>query len=302
VKYLIIGATGTMGKLVVDALRKDPENQILGMSRDEQKIGKMPKHDNVSYTIGDLRDKSRVMSVMSEGFDSVINLAALKCVDILEANPFEAVKTNVLGSQNLVQAAEANGCPKIVFTSTDKAVYPINAYGQSKAMAECIYKQYRGPCSVFRYGNILGSRGSVLHTFVNQILEKKPLTITGIYMTRFWITSDLVCKTLVEDARDFSLRNDLKIIFSKTYRIYDVAMAVSEVMARKHDPRNFEIVGFRPGEKLHETLVKNSEKYVSVNANHSAEKDFTSQDYQRYLKHEFNELIDPIIAEILGEK
>jgi UDP-glucose 4-epimerase len=301
-KYLIIGATGTMGKLVVDALRQDPENHILGMSRDEQKIGRMPKYNNVSYTIGDLRDKARVMAVMSQGFDSVINLAALKCVDILEANPMEAVKTNVLGSQNLVEAAEVNGCPKIVFTSTDKAVYPINAYGQSKAMAECIYRQYRGPCSVFRYGNILGSRGSVLHTFVDQILKKKPLTITGLYMTRFWITSDQVCKTLVKDASDLQLVNALKIIFSKTYRIYDVALAVSEIMGRKYDPRNYEIVGFRPGEKLHETLVKNSDDYIAVNADHDAEKDFTSQDYDRYEQHEFIDLIDPIVAEILGEK
>jgi UDP-glucose 4-epimerase len=140
-----------MGKLVVDALQDDPENEIVGMSRDEQKIARMPKHHNVSYTIGDLRDKNRLQTIMAQGFDSVINLAALKCVDILEANPMEAIKTNVIGSQNLVEVAEANGCPKIVFTSTDKAVYPINAYGQSKALAEGVYKQYRGPCSVFRF-------------------------------------------------------------------------------------------------------------------------------------------------------
>lgn len=300
-KFLIIGATGTMGKLVVNALRQDSENHIVGMSRDEQKIGKMPKYDNVRYTIGDIRDKNRLMTVLREGFDSVLNLAALKCVDIIEANPLEAIKTNVMGSQNLVEACEANGCPKIVFTSTDKAVYPINAYGQSKALAESIYRQYRGACSVYRYGNILGSRGSVLHTFVNQIQSKNPLSITGLYMTRFWITSDKVCEALVSDLKDLHPVNSLKVIFSKTMRIFDVAMAVAKVMGKSTEPKDYEIVGFRPGEKLFETLAASHDKYIPIGRTKIAEKDYTSHGYDRYDMHEFMEMIDPIVADILGE-
>ena len=307
-RYLIIGATGTMGKLVVEALAKDPENYILGMSRDEQKIIKMPKVMNVNYTIGDIRDKSRVQSVMADDYDVVINLSALKCVDIIESNPFEAVKTNIIGSQNLIEAAEMKvNRPKIIFTSTDKAAYPINAYGQSKAIAESLYRQYRGPCTVFRYGNILGSRGSVLHKFVKQILDSEPVSITGLYMSRFWIRDDNVCRILANEATDLTYNNHLKIIFSKTMKIYDVAMAVSKVMGRKYDPRHYNLIGFRPGEKLHETLVANFEDYMPVLADGlnvliSKNKDHTSQEFQSYEPHEFMELIDPIVARILGEK
>lgn len=301
-KYLVIGATGTMGKLVVNELGKSSRNVVVCMSRDEQKIAAMPKRSNVRYMIGDIRDKDRVVSIVREGFDSIINLSALKCVDIVEANPIEAVKTNVIGSQNLIEAAEASGFPKLIFTSSDKAVYPINAYGQSKAMAECLYRQYRGPCTVFRYGNILGSRGSVLHTFVNQLIKKQPITITGLYMTRFWIKSDDICRILVNEMDNLVLENKLKIVFSKALKIYDVAVAVTEALGLKHNPRKVEIVGFRPGEKLHETLVGSFEKYEAINFSKPREKDYTSQNVDQYQKYEFMEMIEPIVAEILGEK
>jgi FlaA1/EpsC-like NDP-sugar epimerase len=138
--------------------------------------------------------------------------------------------------------------------------------------------------------------------FVDQIKNKRPITITGIYMTRFWIKSDAVCKELVKDAGDMYPSNTLRIIFSKTMRIYDVAMAVSKVMRHGHDPRNYKVVGFRPGEKRHETLASVFDKYTPINHDNPGIKDHTSQDYERYTDSEFADMIDPIVAQIMGEK
>jgi UDP-glucose 4-epimerase len=306
--YLVIGASGTMGKLVVHELAKFSEN-IVGMSRDEQKIARMPRYSNVTYRVGDIRDKDRLFQIMHRGFDVVINLAALKCVDILEANPWEAIQTNVIGSQNLIDVAEMTGRPKIIFTSTDKAVYPINIYGKTKATAEYLYQQYRGPCTVFRYGNILGSRGSVLQKFVHQLNNKLALTITSTEMTRFWVRSTDICRAIIDEARCLVRTNKLKIVYSKSMKMLEVADAVSRCMG-KGSLSDYEVIGFRPGEKLHECLSNYTDKNVSpVLIGHTLSPsyftgidtgfDCHSNEYTRYTSDEFMEIIEPIISEIL---
>ncbi|MDC1299994.1 polysaccharide biosynthesis protein [bacterium] len=312
--YLVIGASGTMGKLVVHELAKFNENRIVGMSRDEQKIARMPRYPNVTYRVGDIRDKDRLFQIMVRGFmgrsfDVVINLAALKCVDILEANPWEAIQTNVVGSQNLIDVAVMTARPKIIFTSTDKAVYPINIYGTTKATAEYLYRQYDGPCTVFRYGNILGSRGSVLHKFVEQLNNNLPLTITSTEMTRFWVRSTDICQEIIKEAGCLERANKLKIVYSKSMKMLEVANAVSKCLG-KGSLSDFEVIGFRPGEKLHECLSNYTDENVSpVLIGHSLYPgsftgfdtgfDCHSNEYTRYTSDEFTDLIEPIISEIL---
>ncbi len=258
--YLITGGTGSFGKKFIETvLDRHKLKKIIVYSRDELKQYEMQnsplfQSDKtvVRYLIGDVRDKERLKLAM-EGVDFVIHAAALKQVPAAEYNPFEAVKTNVLGGQNVIDAAMAEGVKKVMALSTDKAAAPINLYGATKLTSDKLFiaaNNYKGKrdikLSVVRYGNVMGSRGSVIPFFMKQ-KEKGLLPITDERMTRFNIT--------LQEGVDFVLQcldkmwgGELFVPKIPSYRILDVAEAIAPDC--KH-----EIVGIRPGEKLHEEMI-----------------------------------------------
>ena len=215
----------------------------------------------IRYFIGDVRDKQR-LSFALEGVDYVIHAAALKQVPAAEYNPFECIKTNVLGAQNLIEASMENNVKKICALSTDKAASPINLYGATKLCSDKLFvasNNTKGArnysASVVRYGNVMGSRGSVIPFFLKQSKEKK-LTITDERMTRFNITlSDGV--KMVNWAIENSLGGEIFVPKIPSYNIMDLASAVSQDSKK-------EIVGIRPGEKLHEEMISVSDAQNTV--------------------------------------
>jgi UDP-N-acetylglucosamine 4,6-dehydratase len=261
---LITGGTGSFGKKFTSYLLSNYKpRKVVIFSRDEFKQFEMsalfhePEHE-VRYFLGDIRDKERLYRSF-EGIDYVIHAAALKQVPAAEYNPFEAVKTNILGAQNIIDAAIDRGVKKVIALSTDKAVSPINLYGATKLAMEKLLiaaNVYVGTketsFSVVRYGNVIGSRGSVIpyfKTFLNNGGKKLP--ITDERMTRFWITLDqgvgLVAKAVQEAAG-----GEVFVPKIPSMRIADLARAVSPTC-------NFEVIGIRPGEKLHESLISKDE-------------------------------------------
>ncbi len=260
---LVTGGTGSFGRKFTEMVfeRYKPKKLII-FSRDEFKQHEMsktfPPHEYpVRYFLGDIRDKTRLYRAF-EGVDYVIHAAALKQVPALEYNPIEAVRTNVAGADNIVDAAIDVGVKKVVALSTDKAVSPINLYGATKLVAEKIFvaaNAYGGEktkFSVVRYGNVVGSRGSVIPFYLD--LKKKGINefpVTDKKMTRFWITLeegvDLVLKALEE-----SVGGEVFIPKIPSMKIVDLARAI--------DPEcGIKVIGIRPGEKMHETLVSEDE-------------------------------------------
>ena len=266
---LITGGTGSFGKKFAKTVleRYQPEKLII-FSRDEfkqsemAKVFPMEKHPSIRFFLGDIRDRSRLTRAF-EGIDYVIHAAALKQVPALEYNPIEAVKTNVLGADNIVDAAIDARVKKVVSLSTDKAVSPINLYGATKLAAEKIFvaaNAYAGGKVKFsnvRYGNVMGSRGSVIPLFLDFKKQGvKEFPITDERMTRFWITLEqgveLVLKALAESEG------------GETYVPRIPSMKITE-LAKVIEPRcTFKKVGIRPGEKLHETLVSEDESRTAV--------------------------------------
>ncbi len=260
---LITGGTGSFGKKFTEMVFKrcHPKKVII-LSRDEFKQHEMAKIFPVSkypirYFLGDIRDKSRLYRAF-ESVDYVVHAAALKQVPALEYNPVEAVKTNILGADNIVDAAIDRGVKKVVALSSDKAVSPINLYGATKLAAEKIFiaaNAYAGgrvKFSAVRYGNVVGSRGSVIPLFLECKRQKNlEFSITDERMTRFWITLEqgvnLVMKALKE-----SVGGEVFIPKIPSMKITDLARAI--------EPRcRFKIIGIRPGEKMHETLISEDE-------------------------------------------
>jgi UDP-N-acetylglucosamine 4,6-dehydratase/5-epimerase len=237
--------------------------EVVVFSRDEFKQSEMAKKFPttkypIRYFLGDIRDKDRLMRAFV-GIDYVIHAAALKQVPALEYNPTEAVKTNILGAQNIVEAALERSVKKVVAVSTDKAVNPVNLYGATKLVMEKVIiaanalARYRGVifCAV-RYGNVVGSRGSVIPFYVNLINEGvRELPVTDPRMTRFWITLDQGVK-LVHKALAEAEGGDVFIPKIPSMKIVDLIAALPGKCTQK-------IVGIRPGEKLHETLIGEDE-------------------------------------------
>lgn len=261
-RILITGGTGSFGNKVANYLEKFNPEEILIYSRDEKKQYEMQKiKPNYSYWIGDVRDKSRLMEVM-DGVDYVFHAAALKQVPACEDYPYEAVKTNVFGSQNLCEAAIANGVSNVVALSTDKAVKPINAMGISKSMMEKIVcsqnqRSIKTKFCCVRYGNVMGSRGSVIPLFKKLIDKKQKLTITNPEMTRFMMTLD-ESVSLVLHALTNAQGGEVFVKKAPATKIQYLA----ETMLKKYgdgDMDRIEIVGIRPGEKMDETLLNEYE-------------------------------------------
>lgn len=260
---LVTGGTGSFGNRVATKLFAEKPKEIRIFSRDEKKQWEMGlMHPNYRYIIGDVRDLDRLQDAM-RGVDYVFHAAALKQVPSCETYPYEAVKTNILGSYNACLAARANGVKTFVALSTDKAVKPVNAMGTSKAMMEkivCSQNQFGGDttfCCV-RYGNVMGSRGSVIPLFQQQIAAGRPLTITVPHMTRFLMTLD-DSVSLVLHAMTQARGGEIFVRKAPASSV----MALAEAMRIKYSPQKekhpIEITGIRPGEKIHEILVSEYE-------------------------------------------
>ncbi len=261
---LVTGGTGSFGKNYVRHLLKNSEaKKIIVFSRDELKQFAMQKELNgprLRYFLGDIRDLQRLERAFYK-VDIVVHAAALKQVPTLEYNPFEAVKTNVIGSQNVLDAAINQGVEKVVLISSDKAAHPVNLYGSTKLCAEKLFisgNSYAGGRTKFscvRYGNVIGSRGSIVETLIKEKNVKK-VFLTDERMTRFWITFaqafDLVSYALVNmEGGEIFIP---KIPSMKLVDLFDVLCPDAEK----------EIIGIRPGEKLHEILLPEEESRHSV--------------------------------------
>jgi len=258
---LITGGTGSFGKqFVATALAKHNPKRIIVFSRDELKQHDMRMQfddERLTFFIGDVRDRDRLYRAFQARVDVVLHAAALKQVPSCEYNPFEAVKTNVLGAQNVIEAAIDCGVPKVVGISTDKAVNPINLYGATKLVAEKLFIQgnaYAGSkvtrFSCARYGNVVGSRGSVVPLFLEQ-RKNGTVTITDPRMTRFWLT--------LEQGVEFVIRcvgqmhgGEVFVPKIPSMRIMDLKKALAPDCEIRH-------IGIRPGEKLHEALISEDE-------------------------------------------
>ncbi len=260
---LITGGTGSFGNTVLRRFLDSDVREIRIFSRDEKKQDDMRKRYNnlkLKFYIGDVRDYQSVLNVV-RGVDYIYHAAALKQVPSCEFHPLEAVKTNVLGTENVLEAAICSGVKRVVCLSTDKAVYPINAMGISKAMMEkVIVAKSRGCESTVicatRYGNVMASRGSVIPLFVDQIRGGSPITITDRSMTRFMMTLDDAVD-LVLYAFEHSKPGDIFVQKAPAATIETLAKALTELMdVPNHEIR---IIGTRHGEKLYEALLSREE-------------------------------------------
>jgi UDP-N-acetylglucosamine 4,6-dehydratase len=263
---LVTGGTGSFGRKFVEIMLRDikPGKMII-FSRDELKQHEMRisgfDHVDLRYFIGDVRDLNRLRRAM-QGVDIVVHAAALKQVPVCEYNPMEAIKTNILGSSNVIEAALDAGVGKVMALSTDKAVNPINLYGATKLAAEKLFVQsnaYAGGTatrySSVRYGNVVGSRGSVIPVFLKQ-RNKKKLTITDERMTRFWITLDQGISFVIRCIEQMQ-GGEVFIPKIPSMKVVDIAKVIAPDAELK-------AIGIRAGEKLHEVLIHEDEARVTV--------------------------------------
>ncbi len=265
---LITGGTGSFGNAVMKRFLHTDISEIRIFSRDEKKQEDMRKkyqNSKLRFYIGDVRDISSVKDAMN-GVDYIFHAAALKQVPSCEFFPMEAVRTNVLGTDNVLTAAIQYGVEKVICLSTDKAAYPINAMGISKAMMEKVFvakSKTVNPektliCGT-RYGNVMASRGSVIPLFIDQIKTGKPITVTDPDMTRFLMSLDEAVELVV-----FAFQNaktgDIMVQKSPASTIGDLAVAVQELFG---DTNEIGVIGTRHGEKLYETLLTREEHVVA---------------------------------------
>jgi UDP-N-acetylglucosamine 4,6-dehydratase/5-epimerase len=264
-KILITGGTGSLGTALTKRLLDEGADTIRIFSRNESKQIEMESkfNDNrLRFLLGDIRDYDRLVRAV-EDIDIVFHAAALKHVPIIEYNPFEAIKTNVIGSQNVINACLEENVEKAICVGTDKAVSPLNTYGATKLLMEKLFvtasnylkkERHKTKFIALRYGNVLGSSGSVIPKFIEQIKNKQKVTITDPIMTRFSITMD--------EALDFILKatergngSEIFIPRLKAYTINNVKDALFELL----ENTNEEIIGVRVGEKMNEILINQDE-------------------------------------------
>ncbi|MEY1635967.1 polysaccharide biosynthesis protein [Morganella morganii] len=266
---LITGGTGSFGNAVLRRFLNTEIKEIRIFSRDEKKQDDMRKHfqsDKLKFYIGDVRDYQSVANAM-RGVDYVYHAAALKQVPSCEFYPLEAVKTNVLGTENVLEAAINHGVERVVCLSTDKAVYPINAMGISKAMMEKVIiaksrnvNPEKTIISATRYGNVMASRGSVIPLFLRQIINNQPITITDPNMTRFMMTlNDAV--DLVLHAFQYGTNGDIFVQKAPAATIDILVQALLKITGKSDHQIN--IIGTRHGEKLYEALCSREEMFVA---------------------------------------
>jgi UDP-N-acetylglucosamine 4,6-dehydratase len=265
---LVTGATGSFGKCFIRmVLEKYSPERLIVFSRDELKQFEMQQEfsehlDVLRFFLGDVRDQERLNRAFN-GVDIVVHAAALKQVEAAEYNPFETVKTNILGSENIINAAILNDVKKVIALSTDKAVNPVNLYGATKLASEKLFiagNNYVGKncstrLSVVRYGNVIGSRGSVIPLF-NRLKETGRLPVTDARMTRFWITIEGAVEFVIESIKDMK-GGEIFVPKMPTTNIMDLAKAIAPEC-------EIDLIGIRPGEKLHEALIMADESRHAV--------------------------------------
>jgi len=265
---LITGGTGSFGNAVMRRFLHSDVNEIRIFSRDEKKQDDMRKlynNDKLKFYLGDVRDYRSVKNAMF-GVDFIFHAAALKQVPSCEFFPLEAVKTNVLGTDNMLNAAIESRVKKVICLSTDKAAYPINAMGISKAMMEKVFTAKSKTVSPentlicgTRYGNVMASRGSVIPLFIDQIKSGKPITITNPDMTRFLMSLDEAVELVI-----FAFKNaqsgDIMVQKAPACTVRDLAQALKELFNAENE---IKVIGTRHGEKLYETLLTKEEHIVA---------------------------------------
>ena len=264
-RILVTGGTGSFGMAFVEKLLKlNLATEIIVYSRDELKQFEMQERiisNNIKYLLGDVRDLARLQEAMG-GVDTVVHAAAMKQIPASEKNPMEAIKTNVIGAENIVNASIRAGVKKIIALSTDKAANPANLYGATKLCSDKLMISGNTSSgntvtkfSVVRYGNVLGSRGSVI-PFFKEKSKSGIIPITDIEMTRFWLT--------IEDGVDFVLKSiermqggEIFVPKIPSFKVVDVAKVIAPEAAT-------EIIGIRPGEKLHEVMITEDDSFYTV--------------------------------------
>ena len=266
-RFLITGGTGSFGKTILSYLLKHNPKEVRIFSRDEKKQFDLRNRINskkTNFIIGDIRDKESVFDA-TKNIDFVFHASALKQVPSCEFFPMEAVKTNIIGTNNLISCSQANNVKKVVVLSTDKSVNPINVMGMTKALAEKIVLsnskiKSKTKICITRYGNVMSSRGSVIPHFISQIKNKKKLTITDVNMTRFLMSlQDSV--DLVMTAFSKGKSGQIFVKKSPNANILTLAEAISSIYGIGFD---YNLIGVRGGEKIHETLINEDEMNRSV--------------------------------------
>lgn len=276
---LIIGGTGTIGQgLVKELINYDPK-VIRIFSRDEHKQFKMQQHSDFikdskkfRFLIGDVRDYDRVERAMHD-IDIVFNLAAMKHVSSCEYNPTEAIKTNVDGMNNVIKAAIENDVECVLFTSSDKAISPTNTYGATKMLAEKLVQAanfskgtVKTKFIAVRFGNVMGSRGSVIPLFKKQILTKGKITVTDDKMSRFMMTCSQAVKLMIKSC-EISRGGELFVLKMPVINLKDLSNVVIEQVCEKYglnkEDINIEIIGNKPGERMYEELMTMEESHYA---------------------------------------
>ncbi len=259
--YFITGGTGSFGKNLITFLyKKNLAKKIVVFSRDEHKQlelqDSIPKNKKkiFRFFIGDIRDKNRLNWAITEDIDVIVHSAALKQIPATEYNPFETVLTNIMGTQNVIEVAIKKNIKKAILISTDKAVSPINLYGATKLTAEKLFISaniFKGPSktlfSIARYGNVLGSRGSVVPVFLKQDKESDAFTITNKNMTRFTITLDDAVKFVFDRIKEMK-GSEIFVPKLSSYKITDLAKSINS-------KKKIKLIGIRNGEKIHEEMI-----------------------------------------------
>ena len=262
---MITGGTGSLGQALTKKLLDLDVDTIRILSRNESKQVDMDEEfndDRLRFLIGDIRDKERLIKSLEE-IDIVFHTAALKHVPVIEYNPFEAIKTNVIGSQNIIDAAVAQDVKKVICIGTDKSVSPLNTYGATKLLMEKLFvtannflskERHSTEFVAVRYGNVFGSSGSIIPKFLDQIKKDRKITVTDENMTRFSITMDQALNFILDCTLN-GKPSEIYIPKMKAYTISDIVKAFRNLFP------NLEIqtIGFRPGEKFHEVLISEEE-------------------------------------------
>ena len=289
---MITGGTGSFGSTVLKKFLDSDLKEIRIFSRDEKKQEDLRIHyhsDKLNFIIGDVRDFKSINNAM-RGVDYVFQAAALKQVPSCEFYPMQAIQTNILGSENVLEAAAANNVKRVVVLSTDKAVYPINTMGMTKALMEKLaiakardsrVRSNGGVIFATRYGNVMCSRGSIIPLFIQQIKEGKPLTITNPDMTRFMMSLDDSVR-LVLFAFEHGNPGDLFVQKAPAATIMTLAQAVKELFNANNE---IKIIGARHGEKMHETLCGREEmsKAEDMGDFYRVPADFRDLNYTKYV-------------------
>lgn len=275
-KILVIGGTGTIGRSIVKDLMQENPKVIRIISRDEYKQQQMQTElgysDSLRFIIGDIREYESLYATMRE-IDYVFHLAAMKQVDSCENNPYEAVKTNIEGTNNVIKAAISQNVKKVIFTSSDKAISPTNTYGATKLIGERLISAAEtnktSEQTIFasvRFGNVMGSRGSVIPHFIKGIIKDRKITVTDKNMTRFMMTLNQATELTIKALRE-AKGGEVFVLKMPVINLGDLANILIEETCRKNklesEEVDIEVIGLRPGEKMYEELMTDDESKVA---------------------------------------